>query len=201
VRAARRLRFKVRAGRVLLALLVLSAVAGTFWYRRIAVDVEPQAPADTAGNSSKAEMVTRDFRHVETRMDHTVWILEAAQAEVLDEYGKMRAVKVTWYGESGTLPVIITSANGEVDFRRRKATLYGAVRVERSDGAVLLTDQLVWDEESKRLSAKSLVVITTSSFTFQGDRFEGNLDTEHFVLGGNVRGDVRVGAATPSRPS
>lgn len=198
---ARRLRLKAGAGRVLLALLVASAVAGGVWYRSIPVDLDRTTPGDPPSAERRAEMVTRDFRHVETRMDRTIWILEAAQAEIFKETAHLSRVKVTWFGKEGSLPVVITSADGEVDFRNRKAALSGAVRVERSDGAVMVTDWLLWDEGRKHLRAPRPVVITTPNFTFRGERFDANLETEQFLIHGGVQGDIRFGAVAPARRS
>jgi LPS export ABC transporter protein LptC len=197
VSTARRLALKARAGRLLLVVLVASALAGVIWYRRLAPDDGAQAPAGGPNDDRAAEMVSRDFRHVETRMDRTIWILEAAQAEVANDYGKLTSVKVTWYGDSAT-PVVITSRSGEVDFRKRKAILVGAVRVERADGAVLTTESLLWDEASKHLRATEPVLIATPAFTFEGRRMDADLDAERFLLHGGVQGDVQVGRAAPA---
>ena len=61
----------------------------------------------------------------------------------------LHTVKVTWFGEPGDTPVVITSAEGAVDFRERNAELRGGVRVERADGAVLSTEKLLWDERTQ----------------------------------------------------
>jgi LPS export ABC transporter protein LptC len=201
VNAPRWLSIKAQAGRVLLACLVLSVVASVFWYRRMAVDDQQQAPAPLPANDTKAEMVTRDFRHVETRMDRTIWILEAARAEIFENWVKLHTVKVTWYGEPGELPVVITSAQGDVDFRDRNAELRGNIRIERADGAVLRTEKLTWDEKARLLRAPSPVVITTPKFTFRGDSFEADLTTEQIRLRGQVRGKIQGGSLAPARPS
>ena len=98
-------------------------------------------------------MVTRDFRHVETRMDRTVWVLEAKRAEIREQKARLTAVKVTWFGEPGALPVVITSDAGRIDFEKRNAELSGRVRAERADGAVLETERLVFDDRRKLLLA------------------------------------------------
>jgi LPS export ABC transporter protein LptC len=198
---ARGLRFKAGAGRVLLARLVASAAAGVFWSRSLPPDADAPAPGGPPTGDRRAEMVTRDFRHVETRLNRTIWILESAQAEIIDETARLKTVKVTWYGEEGSLPVVITSTEGQVDFRKRNAALAGSVRLERADGAVLVTERLLWDDGRKHLRAPLPVVITTPSFTFRGQRLDANLETEQFLLHGGVRGEIRVGAVAPTRPS
>ena len=199
--ATRRLRVKTHAGRALLACLVLSVVAGVFWYRRLAVDDQPQAPAGLPANDTKAEMVTRDFRHVETRMDRTIWVLESARAEMYEDKASLHGVKVTWYGEPGEVTVVITSAEGNVDFRDRVAELRGNVRVERADGAVLHTEKLFWNDRTKVLLAPLPVAIATPTFTFQGDSLNANLATERITLRGRVRGEIQAVSRVKSRPS
>lgn len=195
------LRLKTHAGRVLLVCLVVSVVASVTWYRRLAVDEQHQAPAGLPANDSKAEMVTRDFRHVETRMDRTIWVLESARAEIFADRANLNTVKVTWYGEPGEITVVITSTEGTVDFKNRRAELRGDVRVERADGAVVRTEVLFWDEKTKLMRAPSPVVITTPNFTFQGESLDASLAVEHITLRGRVRGEIRATSLVPSRPS
>ena len=199
--ATRWLRIKARAGRVLLACLVVSVVASVFWFRRLTVEDQQQAPAGLPVNDTKAEMVTRDFRHVETRMDRTVWVLESARAEIFEDKAILHTVKITWYGEPGEITVVITSAEGTVDFRNRKAELRGDVRLERADGAVLSTEEIFWDDKSKLLRAPSPVVITTPNFTVRGDSLAANLKTERITLRGRVQGEIRGGSLVKPRPS
>jgi len=199
--ATRWLRIKARAGRFLLVCLVVSVVGGVFWYRRMADNDQQQAPAGLPANDTKAEMVTRDFRHVETRMDRTIWVLESARAEIFEDRASLHAVKVTWFGEPGEITVVITSAEGKVDFRDRKAELQGDVRIERADGAVIRTEKLFWDERTKLLQAPLPVVITTPNFIFKGEGLDANLATERITLRGRVQGEIRSGSLVKSRPS
>ena len=199
--ATRRLRIKAQAGRVLLACLVVSIVASVFWFRRLTVEDQQQAPAGLPVNDTKAEMVTRDFRHVETRMDRTVWVLESARAEIFEDKANLHTVKITWFGEPGEITVVITSAEGTVDFRNRKAELRGDVRLERADGAVLSTEEIFWDDRSKLLRAPLPVVITTPNFTVRGDSLVADLKTEHITLRERVNGEIRGGSLGKSRPS
>ena len=199
--ATRWLRVKAHAGRLLLACLVVSVVASVFWYRRMAVDDRSQAPAGIPSNDTTAEMVTRDFRHVETRMDRTIWVLESARAEVFEDNASLHTVKVTWFGEPGEVTVVITSSEGTVNFRDRNAELRGDVRVERADGAVLRTEKLLWNEKTKFLQAPLPVVITTPNATFRGQSLDANLATERIILRGRVQGEILGGSLAAARPS
>jgi LPS export ABC transporter protein LptC len=146
-------------------------------------------------------MVTRDFRHVETRMDRTVWVLESARAEIFEDKAILHTVKITWYGEPGEITVVITSTEGTVDFRNRNAELRGDVRLERADGAALSTEEIFWDDKSKLLRAPSPVVITTPNFTFRGEGLAANFKTERITLQGRVQGEIRGGALVKPWPS
>ena len=192
--ATRWLRIKARAGRVLLACLVVSIVASVFWFRRMSDEEQQQAPPGVPVNDTKAEMVTRDFRHVETRMDRTVWVLESDRAEMFADRANLHSVKITWYGEPGDVTVVITSAEGTVDFRDRKAELRGNVRLERADGAVLSTEEVYWDDEKKVFRAPRPVVITTPNFTVRGEGLVAKLKSERITLRGRVTGEIRVGS-------
>lgn len=195
------LRIKAYAGRVLLACLLLTVLVGVIWYRQLEVDEQRRAPPGVPVNDTNAEMVIRDFRHVETRMDRTIWILESDRAEIVGDVASLSVVKVTWYGEPGSTTVVITSAAGTVDFRRRKAEFRGDVRVRRSDGAALHTEQILWDERTKMLQAPVPVVISTPNFTFQGESLDANLATERVILRGPVQGEIQSVSSVVPRPS
>lgn len=199
--ATRWLRIKAHAGRVLLACLVVSVVASVFWFRRLTVEDQQQAPPGLPANDTRAEMVTRDFRHVETRMDRTVWVLESARAEIFEDNVSLHTVKITWYGEPGEVTVVITSKEGTVDFKHRKAELRGNVRLERADGAVLSTEEIFWNDKKRLLRAPLPVLITTPNFTVRGESLLANLKTERITLSGPVNGEIRGGSLVKPRPS
>lgn len=183
------------ARRLLLATLVAAAAAGVLWFRGLDRGAPPApAPVDEA-TPAGAEMVTRDFRHVEIRMDRTVWVLEAKRAEVRAEKARLTAVKITWYGEPGSVPVVLTSDGGKIDFAKRSALLVGHVRAERGDGGVLETERLFFDEASKLLQAPSPVLISSPTFSFRGTSLTANLAQRWVRLTGRVDGEIRGGVA------
>jgi LPS export ABC transporter protein LptC len=195
VSAGRSLRLRTAARRLLLGALVAAAAGGALWFRGLDRGGSPDLPPAETPGPAGAEMVTRDFRHVETRMDRTVWILEAKRAEIREQRAQLTAVKITWYGEPGTVPVVITSDAGRINFAKRSAVLTGRVRAERADGAVLETERLAFDEVRKLLHAPRAVVITTPTFSFRGASLTANVAHQWVRLQGQVEGEIRGAAA------
>ena len=63
---------------ILLAAIIMAAGGGGLWFTHVQGNRPAPPPLpDSPMIESKAQMVTRDFRHEETRLDRTVWILEA----------------------------------------------------------------------------------------------------------------------------
>lgn len=183
------------ARRLLLALLLGAAAGSVFWFQGLERREAPEAPSAGTAPPAGAEMVTRNFRHAETRLDRTVWVLEAAEAVVSGEQAQLTAVKITWYGEPGGVPVVITSDAGRINFAKRSAVLTGRVRAERADGAVLETERLAFDEGRKLLYAPRAVVITTPTFSFRGASLTANVAHQWVRLQGQVEGEIRGAAA------
>lgn len=201
MRAARWLQIKARFGRVLMAVLILSAAAGVIWFRRQASDTSEPAPPELPAGDSKAEMVIRDFRHVETRMDRTIWVLEAKEAEIFENKASMNNVKVTWYGEPGMVSVVATCDEGILYLKTQDALLQGNVRLARTDGSVLVTDLLYWTNSLKLLKSGGPVVITTPSFTFRAKRLKADLEQQKFQIEGDVKGEILGSALRGRSPS
>lgn len=186
------------ARRLLLAVLFGAAAGGVLWFRGLERREAPEAPSVGTAPPAGAEMVTRNFRHAETRLDRTVWVLEAAEAVVRGEQAQLTAVKITWYGEPGSVPVVITSDAGRIDFRNRSALLTGGVRMARADGAVLETERLSYDEGRKLVQAPSAVLITTPTFSFRGTGLSADVERRVVRLDGRVEGEIRGAITAPA---
>ncbi len=178
-------------GRVLLVTIVLSAVGGVAWYRRVTRETVAPAPLPEVPDPGGAEMVLREFRHAETRMDRTIWVLEAERAEVAGDVARLGKVNITWHGDDPRrLPVTITSRTGRVNLRTNDAALEGRVRVVRSDGATLTTGRLEWDNRRRQLRAPSPVTVRARGLSFRGNSMYADLDRQVLRLAGSVTATV-----------
>ncbi len=175
----------------LLGIIVLTMVGSIVWYRKVTGErdgAEVIPSADPVG--SDAQMITRDFRHVETRLNRTLWILEAAVAEVFENQARLQRVKVTWYGQ-GEEPVIVTGRRARVDLDSWNAVILGDVRAVTRDGAVLKTRQLEWDNNRKTLRAPWPVKIRSRNFDIQGRMMEAHAEEKWVRVSGHVKSVVR----------
>ncbi len=178
-------------GRILLAALVVTASASFFWYRNVQQKKDPgAAPPSAPVAASSAQMVTRDFRHVETQLNETVWILEAALAEVFEETARLQRVKITYYGEEKD-PVVVTGRRGRVDLGSWNAVLFGSVRVVGRDGSVLKTRRLEWDSKSEVLTAPWSVRVRSGRVDLRGIRLTADLKKNKATVEGRVNTVIR----------
>ena len=187
-------------GRILLGGIVITAVASFFWYRHVQQIKGPgMEPPPAPLKESRAQMITRDFRHVETRLDKTIWILEAAVAEIFEERARLQRVKITYYGEEEE-PVIITGRRGRVNLGNWDAVLFGNVRVVGRDGSVLKTRRLEWDNKAQLLTAPWPVRVRSRYGDLRGIRMKANLEEKWVRIEGRVHTVIRppAGSVVPA---
>jgi len=187
-------------GRALLGCLVITATVSFLWYRHVQEKKGPGGEAPPAPMiESRAQMVTRDFRHVETRLEKTIWVLEAAVAEIFEEKARLQRVKITYYGEEKD-PVVITGRRGRVDLGNWNAVLFGEVRVVGRDGSVLKTRRLEWDNDAQLLTAPWPVRVRSRYGELRGVRMTANLEENWVRIEGRVQTVIRppAGSVVPA---
>lgn len=182
---------KKHGRRFMLGLIVVTGVVSFLWFRHV------QSPGDTAkplpgqpATKSLAQMTTRDFRHVETRMNRTVWILEAAVAEVFEKKARLQRVKITYFGEQDK-PVIITGRRGMVDLETWNAVLFDTIRARGPEGEVLKTHRLEWNQDRQLLMAPLPVRLRSKSLDISGVRMAADLKRNHIRIEGRVNTVIR----------
>jgi LPS export ABC transporter protein LptC len=178
-------------GRLLLGFIAVTAVASVLWFRSLeGEEGTGQLPPSPPVIHSQAQMITRDFRHVETRMNRTAWILEAAVAEIFEKKARLQRVKITYFGR-GDKPVIVTGRRARVDLGSWNAELFGDVRVVGYDGSILKTRRLVWNNRSQRLEAPWPVKIRSRHLDVTGRRMVADVNKQWVRIIGRVNSVVR----------
>lgn len=170
----------------LLVFIVLSSLGGILWYRLNGSSREAgEADLEEPLTMGKAQMITRDFRHVETRLNRTMWILEASVAEIFENRARLRMVKITYFGGKAR-PVVLTGQRGRVDLRNWNAVLTGDVRAVRDDGSILETRRLIWEDQDKTLRAPLTVKIKSRNFNIRGKNMVADINQEWVKFSGGV---------------
>lgn len=174
----------VRRG--LLAGIVVTVVTASFWYRHQQGGQDGDSPLPPAPFvESKAQMVTRDFRHVETKMNRTAWIVEASVAEIFLNKARLMRVKVTYFGD-GEEATVITGRQALVDLESWDAELVGDVRAVSHDGTVLKTRKLEWNNRDQTLLAPWPVRIRGSFGRIEGRKLLANVEKKWVRIVGRV---------------
>lgn len=183
-------------GPALLGMIGVTAVATLLWFRSLQGETADGVPAPSPPViDSLAQMLTRDFRHVETRLNKTVWILEAAVAEIFEKKARLQRVKLTYYG-SNEKPVVVTGRRARVDLDLWDAELSGDIRIVGSDGSVLKTKRLVWENRSEQLSAPLPVKYRSERLDVRGRGMTANLKSQKITIKGRVKSTVRPPAGS-----
>ena len=174
-------------GGFLLLFIGASVLGSVIYFRRQGGVKETSAPLPGPSRIEEgAQMVTRDFRHVETRMNRTRWILEASVAEIYEETALLKVVKITYYGDSEE-PTIITGRRGRINLTKWDAVLRGNVRAVRPDGTVLETARVYWDNGKQILRAPLPVKIRSDKLDIKGNRMIANVTKKNVRITGRVK--------------
>ena len=183
-------------GPALLGVIGVTAVATLLWFRSLEGETVGGVPAPSPPViDSLAQMLTRDFRHVETRLNRTVWILEAAVAEIFEKKARLQRVKLTYYG-GNEKPVVVTGRRARVDLDQWNAELSGDIRVLGSDGSVLKTHRLVWKNSTEQLSAPWPVKYRSERLDVRGRGMTADLKNQKITVKGRVKSTVRPAAGS-----
>ena len=174
------------ARRALLAGIVVTVLTAVFWYRfqQRATEGGPPVPP-TPVVESGAQMVTRDFRHVETRMNRPAWIVEASLAEIFMNKARLMRVKVTYFGD-GEERTIITGRQALVDLVTWDAELVGDIRAVGHDGTVMKTRKLQWNNRDQTLLAPWPVTIRSPRGRIEGRKLLANVEKKWVRIVGRV---------------
>jgi len=183
-------------GPALLGVIAVTAVATLLWFRSLEGEMAGGVPAPAPPViDSLAQMLTRDFRHVETRLNKTVWILEAAVAEIFEKKARLMRVKLTYFGENEK-PVVVTGRRARVDLEKWNAEFFGDIRVVGSDGSVLKTNRLVWNNRAQQLSAPWPVKYRSEHLDVRGRGMTADLKNRRITVKGRVKSTARPSAGS-----
>lgn len=142
--------------------------------------------------AERPEQVTRDLRVVETTRGRRVWVLEAVEAVEEPESNVTRLEDITlyFYDRDGELESTLTAREGEADRDSRHLVSRGNVVVRTSEGYLLETEVLEWDNGRKKILSDEPVRITQGRNVYTGIGLVSDPGLESFEILENFRGRV-----------
>jgi LPS export ABC transporter protein LptC len=134
-----------------------------------------------------------DFSLTETVSGVKAWTLFADRAEVYGQkgYSKVYGVKVHFYSPEGELTSVLTSERGRVDDRTKNLQAFGNVVVRTSEGVVLETESLRWDNRLGKITSSRFVTITRGREVLSGYGFTSEPDLSDVRVLSDVKITVR----------
>jgi LPS export ABC transporter protein LptC len=142
------------------------------------------------------EMSTRVFEDGMARSHvtaDTAYVYQARQ--VMD----LRNMRVTFYDEQGVQSSVLTARQGMYTMTNGSLDARGGVRVESTDGKLLLTEHLIYDKTTLEIRSDTLFTYTSPTERLTGNGFKSDLDFRNVVIDqprGQQRGE---GVALPQR--
>ena len=110
------------------------------------------------------------------KSDHILYYTDKA------EYLLKNNVKVDFYNKIGSHNSVLTSDSSIIDDRTKNMTAYGHVKVVSDSGTVLMTEEMHWTNETRRISGDKFVTITSKTESIQGYGFESDQNLKDYTI-------------------
>lgn len=181
---------------VFVKLVAAALVAASIWLAGCAKEeagtaqtVEQRLPDQVISNFSLDETAGRGQKE---------WTFEAHKAFVYEKRNVLEAelVKVTFFDERGGVRSVITAREGKIDSSSRDMEAKGEVVVTGSDGVVLKTESLTWQNKARRIVSEDSVTVIRRGDVLTGWGFRGDPDLGQFEILRGMRAMIRT--AEPS---
>lgn len=92
------------------------------------------------------------------------------------------SVKVEFYNDRDTISTVLTSKRGRVDDISRNLYAIDSVVAVSDSGVTLLTEQLMWRNDDKKIISEKFVTILTSTERIEGFGFESDQSLNNYVI-------------------
>ena len=129
----------------------------------------PMAPAKVAGAEEPANLTFQGFKVRSSHDGKMVWEAEAARAKVFQQVDKADAEVVTLtYFQNGRKVSQVWADRADMNLKTHDVKARGHVIVKGSNGVVLTTTQLDWDNESQLATSPAKVSVKRHGTTVTG---------------------------------
>ncbi len=104
-------------------------------------------------------------------------IFTGARETLLDS-----SVKVEFFNDEGKISTVLTSKRGRVDDITQNLYAIEDVVAVNDSGVTLLTEELMWRNEDRKIVSNKFVKIITQSENIEGYGFESNQNLSNYVI-------------------
>jgi LPS export ABC transporter protein LptC len=151
------------------------------------------APAQPGKEKEKSSLIFRGFGARASRDGALMWEAHAERARVNRQGQGAHAEVVTLtYFRNSKVVSRARADRAEIDLKDYDIVADGAVEVRSSQGVILRTPHLNWDNKAQRISSESKVVVVRGHTQLSGRGFTGDRDLRDV----RILSDVQAEAAS-----
>jgi len=94
----------------------------------------------------------------------------------------LEGVKIDFYEEDGTKTSTLTSKKGKVDESLKNMFAIDSVVAVSDSGVTLRTDELMWNNQKRKITTDKFVTIISPDEEIQGYGFESDQSLDNYVI-------------------
>lgn len=179
-------RFLLAGFILLLVLLLVLAVVSSLRNAEVAV-VNQFLRSDD-------DLAMQQLNYTETRGGVRKWSVKAESAshDLKQEIARLKELTLVLYKPSAN-DLIVTSAVGELDLKKREVLLRGDVVMKTAAGETLYADKLLFVESEKLVRTESRVRFVADGYTVSGTGMRFNITNRNMVLQSQVEAVYKEG--------
>jgi LPS export ABC transporter protein LptC len=110
------------------------------------------------------------------KSDHILYFADKA------EYTLKNNVKVDFFNKFGVHNSVLNSDSAKIDDKTKDMTAYGHVKVVSDSGTVLITEEMHWINNTRRIMGDKFVTITSKTESIQGIGFESDQNLKDYTI-------------------
>ncbi|HEX7318849.1 MAG TPA: LPS export ABC transporter periplasmic protein LptC [bacterium] len=133
------------------------------------------------------------FSLTETKNGKKLWVLDADEANVFDEFISVDTVTIRFFDEKPEAYAVLRSLSGTLNTKTRNIIVRDSVRLLTSDSTRLFTDSLFWKNDSQKIITNSYVrIVKQDSTTIEGNGLITTPDLKKIEVIGAITGTSPV---------
>lgn len=159
------------------------------------VSCQDQSPDEREASPGLPDQEIEGFRLTHTRDGARLWVLSASLAEVYEQADRVElsGLRVDFFDDKGDVRSTLTASRGVLSRRTNDMEALGSVVLISSDGTVLTTERLVWNERRGKIQSDRAVRVTKGKDVMTGVGMESDPDLTNI----RVKSDFRAYVRTP----